>query len=305
MRNSTKKALSIIITIIIIALITLYLYKNQKIFDEIKNLKTIYLIPLIILNLIFLYINGLFLKVISKPFNIELKEHFALSVAASFFNLITPMKGGAGIRAIYMKKKYKLNYSDFIASLFGNYIIIFLSASLTALIILLIIYIQNKTFNPLVFLIFSTILFGTIFLIKTKFKFKKENFISSKINKILEGWKIISKNKIIILKLIILSLGNIIIQTLIIKTTFQSIGVEIDLIKSFFLSVMGTLAIFISITPGSLGITESIYFISATILGISPGLSLIVALIIRGIGTITLIATGPIANIYLLKNSKK
>lgn len=303
MRNSTKKALSIIISIIMIALITLYLYKNPQIFNEIKKLETIYIIPLIILTLISLYINGLFFKIVSKPFKIELKEHFAISLATSFFNLITPFKGGAGIRAVYMKKKHKLNYSDFIASLFGTYIIIFLSSSLSALIIFLIIYLQYGIFNIPSFLIFCVIFFGTLFITKTKFQFKKENFISSNINKVLKGWKIINKDKKIIVKLVVLNITNIIIQTLIIKTAFQSIGVEIDLIKSLFLSVMGTLAIFISITPGSLGITESIYFISATILGISPGLSLIVALIIRAISTITLLITGPIANIYLLKST--
>ena len=70
------------------------------------------------------------------------------------------------------------------------------------------------------------------------------------------------------------------------------------------MTVMSLLVVFVNITPGSLGLSESLYVISGTGLGISPGSSLLVALVIRAINTLVLVILGPIANYLLLKKLK-
>ena len=103
-------------------------------------------------------------------------------------------------------------------------------------------------------------------------------------------------------KLILLTLLNLLIGTLIVKFSFLGIGLEINLLRAFYLAIMNVLAIFINITPGSFGITEGLYITSANIIGIDPALALIVALIIRAVNTTVLLVLGPIANHLLLKD---
>lgn len=302
---NNKKLLSFIISLGIVGLIILYLYINHNIFHEIQNVKLMYLWPITTLLIGSLYVNGIILRILAKPFNIDMEKHFLLSISASFFNLITPFRGGAGIRAVYMKKRYELSYSHFVSSLFGNYIIVFLVSSFLALLSYWAIFSLYRIFNIYLFLIFLTIFLGTLVLITFNFSFQNENFLTKKINKVLSGWKLITNNSEhpgVVPKLILLTLLNLLIGTLIVKFSFLGIGLEINLLRAFYLAIMNVLAIFINITPGSFGITEGLYITSANIIGIDPALALIVALIIRAVNTTVLLVLGPIANHLLLKD---
>ncbi len=295
-----KKAVSILITIIILGLISWYLYVNREIFESITDIKTIYLLPLFLLQILIIYVNGLFLKILAKPFNINLKEHFSLSIAASFFNLITPFRGGAGLRAIYMKKKHDLNYSHFIASLFGNYMVIFQVASILGILTFL--------FVPMhlpIIIAFTILFLVTSGLIIFPRPIKTKNFITKRINKVLEGWKLIKDHPRLLSQLTVFTIINLILGSIINLIVFLGLGLEITFFQAFFLSVITVLAIFINITPGSVGITEGFYMISSNVIGITPALSLIIALTIRAINTIVLLALGPICSAQLKRSMLK
>lgn len=295
-----KKPIIVIITIIILIAIVIYLYQNRTIFENLEKIKITFLPIIIALQIIGLYLNGIFLKILAQPFKINLKEHFSLSIASSFFNLITPLRGGAGLRAIYMKKIHNLSYSHFFASLFGNYLIIFVTASILALITSIILFIKNGAYNlPLSLAFFAIFFISVTFIIFPK-TFKKENFITQKINKVINGWREILKHPKIIPKLVFISLLQFIISALAIYAVFMGLDKEITILKALYLSTITVLAVFINITPGSLGITEGLYMISSNVLEITPAFSLLVALILRAANTVTLLTLGPIANYKLL-----
>ncbi|MDA1060787.1 MAG: lysylphosphatidylglycerol synthase transmembrane domain-containing protein [bacterium] len=295
-----KKALSVIITTIILGLIFWYLSANREIFTSLSNIKPIYLIPAFLLQITIIYVNGRYIKALARPFNIDLKEHFALSIAASFFNLITPFRGGAGLRAIYMKKKHKLNYSHFLASLFGNYMIIFQVASILGILTFLFV-----PMHPPILIAFAILFIVTTILIIFPRPFKTKNILTIKINKVLEGWKMIKDHPKLLSKLILYTITNLLLGSMINLVIFMGLGLEITFFKAFYLSIITVLAIFINITPGSVGITEGFYMISSNVIGITPGLSLVIALTIRAINTITLITLGPICAAKLKKSISK
>ncbi|MBD3330889.1 flippase-like domain-containing protein [Candidatus Peregrinibacteria bacterium] len=299
-----KKIISISLTIALVGFFAYFLYANQEIFKEIQNINPIYILPIIVLMLIFQYLNGVFLKTIVKPYDINVKEHFHLSISANFLNLITPFKGGTGMRAFYMKKKYNLKYSEFIASMFGNYIIVFLVCAGLGLITFSMLYLLYGIFNLYLFLIFIGVILATITLLNFSFKFKKENFFTKNLNKVLKGWEVVKNHKRIIPLLILLPIGGRLIYAFIIMFTFKGLGIEISFFKALYLSVFQLLSIFVNITPGSLGITESFFYLSSGIINIKPELALLVALIIRSINIIFLLSLGPISNFILFKKLK-
>lgn len=297
-----KKLIIVILTIIILIAIVIYLYQNRTILENLAKIKVTLLPIIIALQIIGLYLNGIFLKILAQPFKINLKEHFSLSIASSFFNLITPLRGGAGLRAIYMKKIHNLSYSHFLASLFGNYLIIFVTASALALIISGILFIKSRILNLPLTLTFLAIFITSIVFIFFPKTFKKENFITQKINKVINGWKEILNHPKIIPKLILITFLQFIVSALAIYFIFLSLNQETTILKTLYLAAITVLAVFINITPGSLGITEGLYMVSSGVLGITPALSLMIALILRAINTITLFILGPIANYILLSN---
>lgn len=300
-----KKLVSILLTILIIFLIGYYLYTNRDIFLEINSFKAIYSIPIIILIFCSLYLNGLFLKIFTDPFNILLKEHFLLSIATSFFNLITPLRAGMGVRAIYLKKRYNLDYTKFMAGFFGNYVIIMLITSISAILTFGIIFLKTGKYNHLINLIFVIIFIFCLFLIFYNKQIKETGAISKKINLILKGWTSIVKHPKLIFSASIITILNLLCTSAIIFTIFTAIDQKISFLQSFFYSIISILTFFINITPGSIGITEGLYIISGNILTIKPEISLLVALIYRLFATIILLSAGPIANLILIKKLKK
>ncbi len=301
MKLTNKKTLTIGLTILIITFLGLYIFKTLDSFKELSRINPIYIAIIIPLVVLYFYTNGLFLKIFTDPFNIKLKEHFLLSITTSFYNLIAPLKAGMGVRAIYLKKKHNLKYSDFIISFFGTNVLIILINSLGALIIFSIIFFKTNTYNIYAYLIFICLTLTCFFIIFYKRTFKNKNKIFQTLNKLIIGWQKIVKHPKLLIQASLLTTINIFITSIINFLIFKSLNQEISLIQSMYFSVMATLSLFINITPGSIGILEGLYIISGKILNIQPEIALLVALIFRLLFSIVILSLGPIANTILMK----
>lgn len=299
---SLRNRINILITSLIILALG-YIFYHFDLWEQIIEMSPIYFFIISFLIILSVYVNGIFLKIVAGSFNIDLKEHFLISLSSSFFNLIIPFKGGLAIRAAYMKKKYGYAYANFAASIFGNYVVLFLVASVLAIILLLLIYFEYRIFNFWFLALFCVILTGTLLLVFCHIELNAKNVWLQRINKVMIGWKLIAGNKRVIFKLSINTLISFVIQALIVQFAFIGLGLEMPFIKALFITVMSLLGVFLSITPGSLGLTEALYVISGTGLGIDPSISLLVSIVLRGVNTTVLAVLGPIANWILIKRS--
>lgn len=237
--------------------------------------------------------NGLFIKFILEPFGkfIAAAEAFYVSVISSIGNFFAPAGTGYGIRAIYLKKKHGLAYSDFISTLSGNYVIVFLVSSSVGLASLLALRQHFSTQWLVLFAVFLGMFAGSLLI--SLFRFKAPELDTSKNNKInvfkrniyraINGWSKIVSNKKLMVKLLILTCVNLALTAFIYWAIIQSIGLSIKLPALLLFSVLGSLSIFVNITPANLGIKEAIYIFSATILGFSVGEMILIALVDRGV----------------------
>ena len=127
-----KKILSPILLVVTLALIAYYISKHLSDFSELSLINPLWLIPLAVLFLIVSWTNGIKIKYLAEPFGIKLifKEHFGLSVVTSFYNMITPFRGGLAAKAVYLKNKHGFSYTNYLATVAGLYVINFFVASI-------------------------------------------------------------------------------------------------------------------------------------------------------------------------------
>jgi len=281
-----KNKLKIIITLIVIGFLAYYISSNFEQFKIIKNLKTTDILIFVILQILFIYSNGLIHKIFAKIFSVNLKEAFGLSAVTSFLNLITPFKGGTGFRALFLKKIHKIDYKKFIALIYAKYVIISLFLTLLGAITSFLI---DELYLGIIFLLASLL---CLIIIKFHFRLPNKNKILQNINKILESWEQIAKHKGIKEKLGLITIFNLMLTSLINFFTLKSLGASITFLDASFLAVIGSLSFFIQITPGGLGITEGAYYLSTTFINISGPEAITAALIIRLSNAITLIPIG-------------
>lgn len=301
-----KKIFQILVLIVLIIWFAFYFYQHIEEFKQLKIVNIVYFLPLFFLFIFFLINNGLVLKYLLEPFQIKLKfkEWFGLSVVTTMGNFLTPFRGGAGARAIYLKTKHGFPYSYFLSTLLGIYIIVFLVNSLVGLLTMILLYFFYGIFNIIIFIIFLCLflfLLGIV-IFSPKIKETKYPFINKFIN-VINGWHLIKSNKKIIVVTGLISLVNVVIMVLVMFLEFRVFGINISLLDALFLSIVSALSLFISITPGALGIREVVIAFTATVINIPISQALAVSILDRAIGLAFIFILGPIFS-YILMNQK-
>lgn len=235
---------------------------------------------------------------------LKFKEWFGLSVVTSFYNMITPFRGGMAARAVYLKEKHKFPYTDFLSSLAGTYVINFLVASFLGLISLFILFEEYQIFNWIVLAIFLFFFIPllVIVLFSPTFPETKNNFINRFI-KVLNGWNLIRKNRKVIATASIVVIIQLFISTFASILSYSVFGIQISFAQALFMACLGSLGILISITPAGLGIQEAIAVFSALVIGITPTQSIPVAILSRIVGMLVIFTLGPIFSYILLKHN--
>jgi len=308
MKPTLKKTISFTILILIIALFIYYIKNHISDFKQIALINPLYLVPLLFISLIVSVTNGLIIKYLAEPFKIKLnfKEWFGLSIITTFYNMITPFRGGLAAKAAYMKHKHNFSYADYLATVAGLYVINFFVGSLLGLISLFLIYEKFKIFNIFVALIFLAFLIPmlTIIIFSPEFKQTKYNFVN-KFIRVLNGWNIIRKERKIVVISSITIIAQILINCIATVISYHIFGINLGFEKALFLSTIAMVSILIQITPSGLGINEAVAVFSGLVIGITPAQSLSVAIVGRIVSMITIFTLGPIYSYALLKHKPK
>lgn len=286
---------------VFLAFLVYYFLNSDSFSLLVGNVKLVYLIPIILFSCVSLFLSALFIKFAVEPFGIDLKEYVGLNLSAMFVNLIAPFKAGAGARAVYMKRKYGLTYSKFVASLMGSYVITIFSISLIALIAMPFLYLVYAVFSWTMLIFFLFACLSCLFVIVFHFKFRGGFFLTVKLNSILEGWELIAKFPKIVLKIFTVVCISSLISSLVIVLTFKSLGFEVPLLKALFINLFYMFSVFINFTPGAIGIQEGLHVFAGNLLGIPVDITFMMSLVLRAINTFLLLICGPIANLILLK----
>lgn len=293
------KYLKLLLTIIIIVFFLYYFLNNKEDLQSVLSISPKYLIGIFLLFTFTIFINGIFIKVILNSFNKHLPviESFYISIISSLGNYFLPMRGGAAIRSVYLKKKYDFSYSHFVSTLYGNYIIVFLVNSSVGLLSLVLINVKYSISSlPL------NLFFGGLFVIMLalslikfpleKIKESKNRFIARVegiIKNILNGWNMIVGDKSLLLNLVGLTLANLVVSNGLFYFQFRALNIDTSLLNVILYNCLSGVSLLVSITPGSLGIREGIFSITSDILGISNEQIMQLALLDRGAIVIVLV----------------
>lgn len=287
------------LSIVVLALFGFYFFRNVDKFKPLLDLNPLLLVVISFLFCLMVAINGVFTKLIIEPFKkiIPLYESVYLAIISSVGNFFAPAGAGYGFRAVYLKKKYNLSYADYTATLSGYYILIIMVNSLAGLLALILLGSKNNHNYKLVFLaLLGAFLFSLFFSI---FKIKKEKLPKVKkslykkllelFSRISEGWSDITSDRMLMLKLVLLTLVTLAMSMTMTGLIIASLHLSTSFAAIMLYSVLGSLSLFINITPGNIGIKEGILLFSAGVMGFSIDQIILIAIVERGIIFITLL----------------
>lgn len=283
-----KKTLSSIVLCVFLVWVTYYVYNNYDDLKIITNLKWYEIMMLAVMHCIFLYNSGLFTKLFLEDFDIRLtvNEYFGLSVISTAFNYLTPFRGGAFVRAAYLKRKHNFDYKKSAGTLVGNYIIIYWINCLFGVISCVLLYSIEGVFSPILLSLFTACFIAlSIFMVYPLQlpNLKMLGSVPHVFNSIMSSWNTIRGNVRLVIKLSLITISNVVVGSVIMYFEFSFLGVDISYIHAVVISMVSGLSLLVSITPGSIGIKEIVVIFTSNVIGISTSEALLVSMVDRGI----------------------
>jgi uncharacterized protein (TIRG00374 family) len=289
------------LTAIVIGLFVYYFFNNIDSFRDLQKVALWPLIGIFAFKMLGILNAGQYLKANLLIFNknISLRESFYVSLLSAIGNYFGPYLGGAGIRAVYLKKKFQLSYADFISTVSGIYLINFRIYSVAGVIALVLIHIFTGEYSLLFYLIFGVWAAIALFLSKLKipglgkrklnWRGKITSFVLGKAKQIVNGWRQLRNNEEIYWKLHRISFINFLISFCVISLQFIAIGVEVSVPATVLYVAITNLSLYLSITPGAIGIREALFIFCGALLGLTTPQILQLAIVSRGMTFITML----------------
>lgn len=288
--------LRLLFSVTVVAIFAVYFVLNLDSFKSVLTVNIFYLFLIALCVMIGIVSNGIFTKVILRSFDkvISIQESVFVSLIAAAGNFFAPAGSGFGFRAIYLKKKHKLAYSDYVSILSGNYVMVFLITSIIGVVALAMLSDKMQGQASIAYITLWAAFLGllvvslALLFIKIPRRFIKQGTRHGIIGKIIaiiarisDGWLKITSDRILMLKLMLLIIGNMFVSTLALAFIMFALGFQFTLPGLLLFSALNSLATFINITPANLGIKEAVYIASSSVLGFTTAEVLSIALIDR------------------------
>jgi uncharacterized protein (TIRG00374 family) len=289
------------ITVSAALLLVGYVVLNKSDFSVLFDVRPLPLVIGILLYALSFVTNALLMQIVLKHFNrvISLIESLRVTLMSSVGNFFAPAGAGIGLRALYLKMIHKLPYSDYFTILGGSYLVVLLINGFIGLFSSLIVSIRNNNLAEGLVLFFSLILVGSCFIILSRKQVQSilgsspvsrlPKKLQSVLSSVAEGWEKLSGDPFLVAKMGAITLANLIITVMINRLIILSLGLNIEIFSLILFSVVGTLTIFINITPANFGVKEALYLAIASIIGFSAPLVLSIALLDRAIMLIVMV----------------
>lgn len=295
---TNKKNIGRLISALLLVVFVWYFVDHINDFAILLRINLIFVFLLVIIYLSGIAVNGLFMKWSIALFGkkIPFSESVRVSLISTVGNFFAPAGSGLAFRAMYLKKRHSLAYNDYVSIVLCNYVLAFFIDAILGLAALYFLGSSLRSGSPMILTIFFVALLAAslgAFFIRVKdtsarYSNRLIKLLISVFARISSGWKLIIGNKKVMLGLTLLMIFNIALVILGTYFVMSSVGISLSVPGIILFSIIGSLSLFINITPGNLGVKEAVYLIFSATIGLTTAQILSAALIDRAIAFVVL-----------------
>lgn len=260
--------------------LTFYLYKNSANLLKLTTISPIIIMGLLSLHLLNYIFLGLTHKIPLQKHNIflNLKEWMGLCLSGELLNLLLPAKGGTALRMVYLKENKSLSMRSFLSMGFA---VVLTGFSMLGIVGTIYCHFFLKkthlifTLIECIFIALSVSGIGLMFMTETiskLFKFKRK--VSPKFY--LSDWRLTFQCTMLYILMFV-------IYPFKVYLSFKAIGVDINLIDSFEISLVLLASSLFQVLPGNMGVKELTTAYIASQYGINFEMALLASLVDRAI----------------------
>jgi len=288
-----------------IVLAVLYLYSEKEAWQHLRYVQPSMIVLIAVILFTVMVFNGLVTRDIVAHFGLRLqvREWIGITFVTTLFNYISPFRGGAAVRAIYLKRYHGLPFPKFLSTLAATIAFsLFINAALAGICII-ILGIPGDTKGWLALGvcigIVTILVLGVLFVPVMN---REEKGIVGKIAIAVKGWHAINQDQGLKNKLLIWTTINALGNALAFVLAFRIAGWQGEVLVAVVSSAFAKIGSFISIVPGALGVYEAFGAVSAQLIGGHLATALLAILVIRVLSTSIVLIMGTLMLPFLMRS---
>lgn len=222
--------------------------------------------------------------------NLTLKESFGLTAIVRALKQVLPGYVSSVVRAMYIKKHYKLAYAEYAAGMAYSYV---LQATTTGVIaIAFFLFNTSQTENIQitgvvagigVILLVLTLPTSRILSVATKVQSRNKyaNALLDRTAAAIKSYEVLRNNPYASFKTVGWMLITLCVSGLMMGYAYEALGYTVSFIEAIFITCFSSWATIISLTPSDIGVREGLMSLAASIIGVPVAATLAIALLYR------------------------
>jgi uncharacterized membrane protein YbhN (UPF0104 family) len=280
-----SKWLKNILGVAILGVLLWYLVRHWEQLEALFNLTFLQLVTIYVLYFLVMLNITLAVQYLLKGLGVRTRfwDMLWLHNAALLLNYV-PMKFGTLFRANYLKRHYGLRYTHF--ATFFLYITFLMTAmaAIIGLSVLVLFYGLGEYESKILAVVFLASIGGSLLFIFVPLPVPRgEGWFSTMLRNFLTGRSQISKEKKALVISLLYLVANFFLTAVRIGIIYHCISQKVHPGGYVILGALGFVALFIALTPGSLGVKELVLSFGAVALGVPFEVGLLAAMIDRAI----------------------
>lgn len=269
-----------------------YALANPKDFERIRNVRLASLLQVAAALVASCFVGGALMNLFLRYFGITLPWYrwLGLFVIMAAGNIVTPLRGGTGFFAAYLKTQHGLSLKRFGLMLVGTSVLSALVNSALALVGLAIMWRTENWVNVPLVMVASAVLavcIATLFLPDPK---PSERRIWKHVVRALNGWHALVNHRGLLWRALLLSIGQTLSQMLGMWLVYRGLGTNVPPEAMLWIMSLSIMTSIIALTPASLGPYDAALGGLAALYGLTKEQWLAAGAVYRAMSFVTIFA---------------
>ena len=306
LRSTVWLRLRLVIMVVTLGMVGAYAWVHRAGLSPLAEVRLpILVIALVLDALIYVWI-AVWIRGLVWPFNVRIGvyEAWLLSMATRFGNLFLPFRGGAGVRAVYLKRVHGLSYTHFLAGLAGTLIGTLLVSTIISLGGLIWLAAAGSPgMAPLIGVLASMAALLILLTVRPPHLRNPRRGLTRAISRVLSGWQTICRNRRAITVLLLMNVAHVLTLSAIYAVVLKDVDADMPWSILLVIVALGNVNAAFVITPGNVGVYEGLMAVIGRLVGVAPATILGVVLVWRALDTALVLLVGWVCSSLLTRRA--
>lgn len=290
--------------LVVLAAGGVYYALNRQAFQDL-HIERWHLLPLLVgIQLARLAVNGLVLKTFVGVFGIRLRpgEWLGLAAMMALGSYVATGAGGVALQAGVLKHRFGLPYARFVALTGAGYLVgVSLASALGVTTYAF--YYRSAGLGALQILVLLVVVGAAVAVAVASSPSMRigSGRVGRWLGQVQTGWRMLRLRAGVLAQVTLLMAVNLALYALALCIVFAAFGVPTGAPPTLLMAAAGSLSVLIPVTPGNLGILESITAATSHFVGLGFHVGLAAQSLARAAAMVNVFVLGPLFSYWLLK----